>query len=231
MPFCVCTVITICFYKLSVKSQYVFLDNGGFICYHSIKISINIVFGGVKMNIWHNVSPDRIKPHDYLGVIEISEGSKMKYELDKETGALILDRVLYTSTIYPANYGFIPRTFADDSDPLDILVLCTERIQPMTLVRCYPIGVISMDDNGKLDEKIIAIPYGDPTYNVYRDISGLPQHISEEMEHFFSVYKQLEFKATAVSKTANRVAAERVVKRAIEQYAERREELMRNAIG
>ena len=90
------------------------------------------------MNLWHNVNPERIKPNDFLGVIEISEGSKTKYELDKETGALILDRVLYTSTIYPANYGFIPRTFADDSDPLDILVLCSERIQPMALVRCYP---------------------------------------------------------------------------------------------
>jgi len=130
------------------------------------------------MNIWHNIEPERISKDDFIAVIEISKNSKQKYELDKTTGILILDRILFTSTHYPANYGFIPRTYASDGDPLDVLVLCSESLQPLSLVRCYPIGVISMDDNGKLDEKIIAIPYGDPTYNVYRDISGLPQHIS-----------------------------------------------------
>ena len=170
------------------------------------------------MNIWHNVSPDRIKPHDYLGVIEISEGSKMKYELDKETGALILDRVLYTSTIYPANYGFIPRTFAEDSDPLDILVLCTEPIQPMTLVRCYPIGAIIMTDGDSTDEKIISLPYDDPRYNGYTDISELPDHIFEEMKHFFTVYKKLENKETAVSEVVGRTEAIKFVEKAIESY-------------
>ena len=125
-------------------------------------------------NIWHDISPDRIQPEDFVAVIEIPKGSKKKYELDKETGLIILDRVLYTSTHYPANYGFIPRTYGDDGDPLDVLVVCSESIDPMTLVRCYPIGYISMLDGGKNDEKIIAIPFSDPTYNNVQDLMDLP---------------------------------------------------------
>ena len=109
------------------------------------------------MNIWHDIDSSRISRSSYAAVIEISKGSKMKYELDKETGLLRLDRVLYTSTHYPANYGFIPRTYGDDGDPLDVLLICSEPIEPMTLVKAYPIGVISMIDNGRNDEKIIAI--------------------------------------------------------------------------
>ena len=126
------------------------------------------------MNIWHDISPKRIREEDFYAVIEITKGGKAKYEMDKETGLLRLDRVLYTSTHYPANYGFIPRTYANDGDPLDVLVLCSENIIPMSLVRCYPIGVIIMDDSGSQDEKIIAIPFDDPTYNGYRDIKELP---------------------------------------------------------
>jgi len=170
------------------------------------------------MNMWHNVNPDRIKPDDFLAVIEISEGSKMKYELDKETGSLILDRVLYTSTIYPANYGFIPRTFADDSDPLDVLVLCTESILPMTLVHCYPIGAIIMVDGDSMDEKVIALPFTDPHYNSYHDISELPEHVFDEMKHFFAVYKKLENKETAVSEVVGRGEALKIVERAMESY-------------
>ncbi len=144
------------------------------------------------MNIWHDISPKRIKAEDFFAVIEISKGGKAKYEMDKETGLLRLDRVLYTSTHYPANYGFIPRTYANDGDPLDVLVLCSENIIPMSLIRCYPIGVIVMDDSGKEDEKIIAIPFDDPTFNSYRDIKDLPSHIFDEMQHFFTVYKELE---------------------------------------
>ena len=111
-------------------------------------------------NIWHSISSDRVAPEDFICVIEISKGSKNKYELDKETGCLMLDRILHTSTRYPANYGFIPRTYGDDGDPLDVLLLCTEPIQPMTLVRAYPIGVISMLDNGlykALEHKTTAV--------------------------------------------------------------------------
>ncbi|MBP3390668.1 MAG: inorganic diphosphatase [Clostridia bacterium] len=170
------------------------------------------------MNIWHNINPKRITPTDFIAVIEIDKGSKCKYELDKETGRLILDRILYTSTHYPANYGFIPRTYADDLDPLDVLVLCSEALRPMTEVRCYPIGVISMVDNGRYDEKIIAIPFNDPVYNSYKDISDIPEHIYEEMRHFFKVYKELEQKETAVNEVGGKAEAEKVIAQAISGY-------------
>ena len=139
----------------------------------------------VNGSIWHSISTSRIKPSDFICVIEISKGSKSKYELDKETGFLILDRILHTSTHYPANYGFIPRTYGDDGDPLDVLLLCSEPVQPLTLVRAYPIGVISMLDNGKNDEKIIAVPFNDPNYNNYHDISELPPHHCTPHTHTF----------------------------------------------
>ena len=172
------------------------------------------------MNIWHNINPKRITPTDFIAVIEIDKGSKCKYELDKETGRLILDRILYTSTHYPANYGFIPRSYGDDGDPLDVLVLCSESLDPLTLVRCYPIGYISMLDGGKNDEKIIAIPFSDPTYNVYQDISELPKHIFDEMTHFFSVYKNLEGKETVSGDVNGREAAIEVIKNAVDNYVE-----------
>ena len=172
------------------------------------------------MNIWHNINPKRITPKDFIAVIEIDKGSKCKYELDKETGRLILDRILYTSTHYPANYGFIPRTYADDFDPLDVLMLCSESLRPMTEVRCYPIGVISMVDNGRSDEKIIAIPFNDPVYNTYKEISEIPKHVYEEMRHFFKVYKELEHKETAVNEVGSREEAEKIIESAIGSYIE-----------
>lgn len=169
-------------------------------------------------NIWHDISPKRISPEDFICVVEIPKGSKKKYELDKETGLIILDRILYTSTCYPANYGFIPRTYGDDGDPLDVLIICSEPIETMSLVRAYPIGVISMIDNGRNDEKIIAIPFTDPNYNQYTDIDQLPRHIFDEMQHFFSVYKSLENKETAVDEVADRDTAVRVIREAIARY-------------
>ncbi len=170
------------------------------------------------MNIWHDIREDRILPTDFISVIEISKGSKKKYELDKETGMLSLDRVLFTATHYPMNYGFIPRTYGDDKDPLDVLVLCSEEIAPMTLVRSYPIGVIKMEDGGMGDEKIIAIPYGDPTYRGYTDISELPKHIFEEVKHFFSVYKNLEGKDTVVKEVGGAIDAVGVIESCMENY-------------
>lgn len=149
-------------------------------------------------SIWHDIREDRVFPTDFIAVIEISKGSKKKYELDKETGLIILDRVLYTSTHYPMNYGFIPRTLGDDGDPLDVLVLCSEPLEPLTLARCYPIGVMRMTDDGAGDEKIIAIPWADPTYEMYTEISELPKHIFDEIHHFFTVYKDLEGKKISV---------------------------------
>lgn len=136
------------------------------------------------MNIWHDISEQRIKPDDFTAVIEISKGGKNKYEMDKETGLLRLDRVLYTATHYPANYGFIPRTLADDGDPLDVLVLCQEDIVPMTLVRCYPIGVIKMVDEDSIDEKILAVPFRDPSCPAIRIFLSFPPTLSTRFSIF-----------------------------------------------
>ena len=149
-------------------------------------------------NIWHDINPRRISPEKFMAVIEIPKGVKNKYEMDKETGLLRLDRVLYTSTHYPANYGFIPRTYAADNDPLDVLVLCQESIVPMTLVECYPIGVMKMIDDDQVDEKIIAIPFNDP--------------------HFFRVYKSLEGKETVVNEVLGPDEAKEVIKNCIAAY-------------
>lgn len=170
------------------------------------------------MNIWHDFSPKRITKNDFYVVIEIPKGSKIKCELDKETGFLVMDRILHTSTHYPANYGFIPRTYAEDGDPLDVLVLCSETLVPLSLVRCYPIGVISMIDNGSADDKIIAIPFNDPTYNTYTDINQLPRHIFDEMSHFFSIYKALENKDTAIDEIKEKEHAINIIQNSIDRY-------------
>ena len=164
------------------------------------------------------MDPAAITPEDFTAVIEIPKGSKCKYELDKFTGLLKLDRVLYTSTHYPANYGFIPRTYADDGDPLDVLVLCAEPIYPMTLIRVYPIGVMRMIDGGKMDDKVIAIPFSDPTYLGITSIDELPAHLFDEIMHFFSVYKQLEHKQTAVKTLFGPAEAREIIKEAIDTY-------------
>ena len=171
------------------------------------------------MNLWHDIRPTRQHPEDFLAVIEIEKGSKNKYELDKESGALRLDRILYTSTHYPANYGFIPRTYADDGDPLDVLVLCSESIRPMSLVRVYPVGYITLLDSGKKDDKIIAIPFEDPMFNCYKDLSDLPAHITDEIGHFFTVYKSLEPNKEAVVDDAHgRDEALKVIQKAFADY-------------
>ncbi len=170
------------------------------------------------MNIWHDINEQRIKKDNFVAVVEITKGGKNKYELDKETGMLRLDRVLYTATHYPANYGFIPRTYADDNDPLDVLVLCQENIDSMTLVECYPIGVLIMIDAEQKDEKIIAVAKKDPYLNIYKDITELPSHISSEIKHFFEVYKQLEHKETEVEEVLGRKEAEEIIQKCIDNY-------------
>ena len=171
------------------------------------------------MNIWHDMNPSRISPEDFTAVIEISKGSKKKYELDKYTGMIILDRILHTSTHYPASYGFIPRTYGDDKDPLDVLVLCSEQIQPMTIVECAPIGVLMMEDGGAKDEKIIAVPVNDPNYNCYTNIDQLPAHYFEEIKHFFEVYKTLEVsKSTSVLEVDDRAKAEEIIQSCMDEY-------------
>lgn len=173
-------------------------------------------------NIWHDIHPSRISPDDYIAFIEIEKGSKNKYEMDKETGALRLDRILYTSTHYPANYGFIPRTYAEDDDPLDVLVLCSETIRPMSLVRVYPIGYFAMRDGNSMDEKILAVPFGDPVYNSYHDVSDLPAHIAEEIMHFFDVYKGLEGdKETEIAGAYGRDEALKIIQKCYDAYIEK----------
>ena len=174
------------------------------------------------MNIWHSVNASRIKKDRFLACIEISKGSKNKYELDKEAGALILDRILYTATHYPHNYGFIPKTLSEDGDPLDVLVLCSEAMVPLSLTVARPIGVLMMTDGGKKDEKVIAVCAHDPVYSGYNDISELPTHVSDESSHFFAVYKQLEpHKHTEVGKMMDHHVAEKVVEESIERYQDR----------
>ncbi len=170
------------------------------------------------MNVWHDISDSRVNPNKFVAVIEIPKGGKQKYEMDKSTGMLKLDRILNTSTHYPANYGFLPRTLADDGDPLDVLVLCTEPLQPMCLVECYPIGVFSMTDDEELDEKIIAIPFEEPQLNNHKDIESLPQHVFDEIQHFFSVYKSLEHTETSMQAVENAQAAREVIDKCLKNY-------------
>ncbi|MBE5805631.1 MAG: inorganic diphosphatase [Clostridiales bacterium] len=173
------------------------------------------------MNIWHDINGERIRKDNFVSIIEIQKNGRNKYELDKETGFLKLDRILYTATHYPANYGFIPRTYADDGDPLDVLVICQEEIVPLTLVECYPIGVLKMIDDNAKDEKIIAICKDDPYLNEYKDISELPEQIMKEIKHFFEVYKTLEGKHTAVDEMLGRAEAEKIIEMCIGNYKEK----------
>lgn len=170
------------------------------------------------MKIDCGLKKENVTPEKFDVLIEIPKGCKAKYEMDKHTGLLRLDRILFTSTVYPANYGFIPRTLADDNDPLDVLVLCGDAIYPMTLVTCRPIGIITMVDGGMSDEKVIAVPLNDPTYSNYNDVKELPAHIYQEMMHFFEVYKALEYKQTTVHEVLPRAAAEAIIAKCIENY-------------
>ena len=170
------------------------------------------------MNPWKDINPNRVTPEEFVAYIEISKGSKNKYELDKETGLLKLDRILYTSTQYPHNYGFIPLTYAEDNDPLDVLLITSEPIIPMTLVKGRPIGMIDMVDQGMPDAKILAVCPNDPFYKDYTDIKDLPEHIVQEISYFFETYKVLEGKETLVPGLRDRETAIKVIKESIERY-------------
>ena len=173
------------------------------------------------MDVWKEFNKERIKPDDFIAFIEIEKGSKNKYELDKETGLIILDRVLFTSTHYPMNYGFIPLTYSEDNDPLDVFVLCSQPIEKMSLVRCYPIGVVTMLDRNEMDEKIIASPFTDPQYNCYRDISALPAHIIDELKHFLMVYKQLENKKVEIQNIGGEQEAKEFIAKCMDAFKDK----------
>src|SRR5215510_8532428 len=146
------------------------------------------------MNPWHDVELGEEAPEIFNCIIEIPIGSKVKYELDKETGLLRVDRVLFSAVHYPANYGFIPRTYCDDGDPLDVLVLCQEPVFPMTIVEARAIGVMRMRDEKGIDDKILAVSVRDPAFADYTDKSQLPPHMFLQIRRFFEDYKVLEHK-------------------------------------
>jgi inorganic pyrophosphatase len=150
--------------------------------------------------------------------VEVPRGSKNKYELDKQTGMLKVDRVLFSAVHYPANYGFIPRTYADDHDPLDILVLGREAVYPLTVLTARPIGLLHMTDEGEQDDKIIAVHVNDPDYAHFRAMDELPAHRLEEVRRFFDTYKELEHKQVSTEAFAGAVDAERVIEEAIALY-------------
>jgi inorganic pyrophosphatase len=171
----------------------------------------------LESNSWHSVE-NHFKGDIVEGIIEIPKGSRAKYELDKDSGLLRLDRVLYSSVYYPANYGFIPKTYCDDKDPLDILVISQIDIVPMCLVSAKIIGVMRMLDQGEADDKIIAVANGDPSVNHINDISELPQHFVFELRNFFEDYKKLENKSVVVEDFLDKSLAIEILQSSIELY-------------
>ncbi|RSK49424.1 inorganic diphosphatase [Hymenobacter rigui] len=171
-------------------------------------------------NPWHDVERGEDAPKVVNGIIEIPKGSKGKYELDKDSGLLKLDRVLFSAVHYPAAYGFIPKTYCDDKDPLDILVLCSVDIVPMCLVDAKVIGVMQMIDQDEEDDKIIAVAANDVSVNHYNDIADLPPHTLLEMQRFFEDYKALEHKQVTVERFMGREDAYRIIEDSIKLYEE-----------
>lgn len=172
-----------------------------------------------KTNPWHKVSAGKNTPDIVNGIIEIPKNTRAKYELDKESGLLLMDRVIYSSMYYPANYGFIPQTYGDDKDPLDILVLSQITIVPMCLVSAKVIGVMRMIDNGELDDKIIAVAENDMSVNHINDISELPEHFFKELKNFFEDYKKLEDKTVQIEEFQNAEIAKAIIKQGMDDYA------------
>ena len=168
---------------------------------------------------WHDVTPGENLPLEFMSVIEIPMGSSVKYELDKATGLLRLDRILYSAVFYPANYGFIPQTYAEDDDPLDVLVLCQEAVAPLALVRARAIGLMTMIDSGKKDHKILAVAVDDPEYDGFREAEELPAHRLAMLRRFFQDYKQLEGKSVEVDEFQPAELATPVIEDALERYS------------
>ncbi|WP_242345125.1 inorganic diphosphatase [Anaeromyxobacter terrae] len=175
---------------------------------------------------WHDVELPRFIEEPIPAIIEIATGSKVKYELDKKSGLLLVDRILFSSVHYPANYGFVPRTYCDDGDPLDVLVLCQEAIVPLAIMRAKVIGVMKMRDDKGEDDKLIAVHADDPTYSDYTDISEIPSHKLRELKRFFEDYKALENKKVLVSEPQGRSEGLQVLRDAIRLYDQEKDRLM-----
>ena len=167
---------------------------------------------------WHGVHYGEQAPRIVNAIIEIPQGSRCKYEIDKPSGLLKLDRVIYSSFYYPCNYGFIPRTYGDDKDPLDILVLTSLSVAPPTLMEAKVIGVMQMIDSGDADDKIIAVALHDPGVNHYNNIEELPKHFFDELRHFFEEYKTLENKTVSVEEFGDKAKALQIIDEAIKLY-------------
>jgi inorganic pyrophosphatase len=167
---------------------------------------------------WHGVPPGDQAPRIVNAVIEIPQGSRAKYEIDKESGLLKLDRVIYSSFYYPCNYGFIPQTYGDDKDPLDILVITSQSVQALCLIEAKVIGVMQMIDSGDADDKIIAVAANDPSVNHYNNIEELPPHFFEELRHFFEEYKRLENKTVQVNEFGDKAVALTIIEDAVNLY-------------
>jgi inorganic pyrophosphatase len=178
-------------------------------------------------NPWHNVSPGENVPEKVSSIIEIPKGSKGKYELDKKSGLLKLDRVLYSSVHYPANYGFIPQTYCDDKDPLDILVICSIDVDPLCIIESKVIGLMRMIDNSEKDDKIISVANNDMAVNYINDIQELPPHTIVELKRFFEDYKKLEHKEVVVEDFLGRKEAYKVVNDAVELYEKLKDQLIK----
>jgi inorganic pyrophosphatase len=176
----------------------------------------------MTMHAWHDVTPGEGLPGEFTAVIEIPMGSSVKYELDKETGMLKLDRILYSAVYYPANYGFIPQTLAEDDDPLDVLVLCQEAVAPLTLVHARAIGLMTMIDSGKKDHKVLAVAVNDPEYNGFTEAADLPPHRLNMLRRFFQDYKTLEGKSVEVDEFQQAAAALPVIEAALARYSSQR---------
>src|SRR6184192_3667673 len=170
---------------------------------------------------WHDITISEPIEEGFTAFVEIPKGSKVKYELDKDTGLLRVDRVLYSAVHYPANYGFVPRTFCDDGDPLDVLVFGQEPVHPLTAVDVRAIGVMQMRDDKGLDDKVLAVNIGDPAFADYRDFRELPRHVVREMVRFFQDYKALEGKQVAVDEPRGVDVALRVLREALASYRAR----------
>lgn len=167
---------------------------------------------------WHHVSPGPHVPEEVHGIIEIPRGSRTKFEMDKATGLIKLDRVLYSSVYYPAHYGFIPQTLGEDGDPLDVLVLTQADLVPMCLVTAHVIGVMQMIDQGKADDKIIAVAIGDPSVSDIQDIQALPDHLASELRHFFEEYTKLEGKTVKIEAFLGKREAFEIITESVENY-------------
>ena len=174
------------------------------------------------IHAWHDITPGEKLPQEFVTVIEIPFGSSVKYELDKQSGLIKLDRVLYSAVYYPANYGFIPQTLAEDDDPLDVLVLCQEAVVPLTLIHARAIGLMTMMDAGKKDHKIIAVATQDPEFNSYREATDMPEHRLSMLRRFFLDYKQLEGKVVEVDQIQPAKDAFPIIEDALIRYSEQR---------